>query len=193
MSTLHFDLRVILSWLTGCVRVSVEKATKAQLKTTASEMAAIKILFAILAAMIAGLIYFLIKPTHLDPIKPLGEKWWGEGERKEEGGDVVPFEIKFRQQKYTELLEKLENTRYFESLEDVDWKYGTRPDFMKSVVDHWINNFSWKDQVIFLSSALGAHFVLCPVGAKVHHCNINIRQWMWSFSFFIYSINSEIF
>ena len=106
-----------------------------------------KVICAIFAVLLSAIVYFLLKPTTYEPIKPLEEKWWGDGVRKEENEEVVPFEVKFRQCKYTDLMGKLRTTRYFESLEKIGWNYGTRPDFMKTVVDFWIYKFSWSNQV----------------------------------------------
>ena len=110
-------------------------------------MGAAKVLFAIIAAIFAIIVYFIIKPTTFDAIKPLEETWWGEGDRKNESEEVTPFKVPFSESEYSNLLGKLQNTRYFESVEDVEWAYGTRPDFMKRVVDYWLNKFSWRNQV----------------------------------------------
>ena len=110
-------------------------------------MGVLNVIFAVLSAGIAIILFFALKPKTYGPIKPLEEKWWGDGERKPESQDVTPFHLQFRSQKYTGLLSKLKSTRFFQSLEDVNWEYGTRPDFMQTVVDYWQNKFSWESQV----------------------------------------------
>ena len=112
-----------------------------------TKMGVAKVIFAIIAAIFAVTVYFIVKPTTFDPIKPLEEKWWGEGERRKESEEVTPFKVPFSESEYSNLLGKLRSTRYFESVEDVGWTYGTRPDFMKRVVDYWLNKFSWRNQV----------------------------------------------
>ena len=110
-------------------------------------MSAVKLFLAIVAVAFAIVVYFVVKPVTYDPIKPLEEKWWGEGDRKDESEEITPFTVPFSESAYSEVLSKLRNTRYFDSVEDVGWTYGTRPDFMKKVVDYWLNKFSWKNQV----------------------------------------------
>ena len=104
-------------------------------------------LFATFAVLLAILVYFVFKPHTFEPIKPLEEKWWGEGERQDESTEIIQFKIEFSALRNSDLLARLRNTRYFDSLENSGWRYGTRPDFMKIVVDYWVNKYSWKTQV----------------------------------------------
>ena len=106
-----------------------------------------KVVLSLIAVAFAVGVYVLVKPVTFEPIKPLEEKWWGDGDRQNESKEITPFKVPFRRCTYADLLAKLRNTRYFDSVEDVGWTYGTRPDFMKKVVDYWLNEFSWKNQV----------------------------------------------
>ena len=115
-------------------------------------MGVAKAFFATIAVLLAILVYFIFKPQTFEPIKPLEEKWWGEGERQDESTEIIQFKIEFSESRNSDLLARLRNTRYFDSLENAGWRYGTRPDFMKIVVDYWVNKFSWRNQVSGLLS-----------------------------------------
>ena len=124
------------------------------------KMGVAKVFFAIIAVLFAILVYFILKPQTFEPIKPLEEKWWGEGSRQDESAGIIPFKVEFSESRNSDLLARLRNTRYFESLENAGWRYGTRPDFMKIVVDYWVNKFSWRNQVGWFkgSQGLGSSF-----------------------------------
>eukprot|EP00112_Aurelia_sp_Birch-Aquarium-sp1_P021568 Seg5846.2 transcript_id=Seg5846.2/GoldUCD/mRNA.D3Y31 product="Epoxide hydrolase 1" protein_id=Seg5846.2/GoldUCD/D3Y31 len=109
-------------------------------------MIAAKVVFAIISIAFAILVYFILKPRTFEAIKPLKDKWWGKGERVKENADITPFQLKFDEGLNEDLKRRLKSTRYFDALEDSGWVYGTRTEFMKTVVEFWIDKFSWKDQ-----------------------------------------------
>ena len=111
-------------------------------------MEAAKIVFAVISIAIAILVFIILKPRTFAPIKPLKDKWWGKGERVEESADIIPFQLKFDEGLNEDLSRRLKSTRYFDALENVGWDYGTTTEFMKTVIDHWLYKFSWKDQVM---------------------------------------------
>ncbi|XP_065065288.1 epoxide hydrolase 1-like [Rhopilema esculentum] len=129
-------------------------------------MGVLNVIFAVLSAGIAIILFFALRPKTYGPIKPLEEKWWGDGVRKPENQDVTRFHLQFHPQKYTGLLSKLASTRFFQSLEDVNWEYGTRPDFMQTVVDYWQNKFSWESQVNYMNKF--KHFKTNIDGIQLH-------------------------
>ena len=110
-------------------------------------MGAAKVVFAVISTAFAIVVYFILKPRTFEPIEPLKDKWWGKGERVEESADIIPFQLKFDEGLNEDLRRRLKSTRYFDALEDSGWVYGTRTEFMKTVVEFWIDKFSWKDQV----------------------------------------------
>jgi len=128
------------------------------------------VFFAIIAVLFAILVYFILKPQTFGPIEPLEEKWWGEGSRQDESTEIIPFQVEFSESRNSDLLARLRNTRYFESLENAGWRYGTRPDFMKIVVDYWVNKFSWRNQVDYINQF--DHFKTSIDGISMHFLHI---------------------
>jgi microsomal epoxide hydrolase len=57
------------------------------------------------------------------------------------------FEVKFEQNEWDFLVQKLNNTRYFESIEAADFDYGFPVEYAKELVNYWKKDFNWKKQV----------------------------------------------
>ncbi|KAJ8020962.1 Epoxide hydrolase 1 [Holothuria leucospilota] len=104
-------------------------------------------LFVVGIAIVGGLYlagFFSPEPPNLDP----GEGWWAKEDKGTVKVDtsVKDFKIVFPQKDQDDLKRRLENTRYFESLEGTNWEYGIRADEMKKIVNYWLTNYSWPKQ-----------------------------------------------
>ena len=87
--------------------------------------------------------YAIFGEKPLGPLPNVEDEWWGEGERKKENADVRPFIVDVPSEVLFDLKKRLKSTRYFNSLEDSEWEYGTKPEYMKEVVNYWLNKYSW--------------------------------------------------
>lgn len=59
---------------------------------------------------------------------------------------VKPFKIDVQQTVLDDLQNRLSQTRWPDAPENIGWKYGTDPVFLKSLVAYWQNGFDWRKQ-----------------------------------------------
>lgn len=99
-------------------------------------------LFLVGSAILVGMYlagFFSSPPPSLEP----GEGWWAKEDPKTAKNDtsIREFKITFSEKEQQDLKRRLQNTRYFESLEGTNWEYGARADEMKKIVDYWLNKY----------------------------------------------------
>ncbi|KAK3755532.1 hypothetical protein QZH41_019906 [Actinostola sp. cb2023] len=111
------------------------------------------VIFAIIAALLAiAVVYFAI-PSTPEPPRVLNDSWFGKGEKREQDTSVIKtFDMSVSREVLEDLKHRLLNTRFFETLEDVQWEYGTNQQYMKELVDYWINKYDWKAQEKLINS-----------------------------------------
>lgn len=59
---------------------------------------------------------------------------------------VVPYRISIPDAVLTDLKERLGRTRFPDQLENVGWRYGTDPAYLKPLVEYWRDRFDWRAQ-----------------------------------------------
>ncbi|MGO4293002.1 epoxide hydrolase family protein [Chitinophaga sp. RAB17] len=59
---------------------------------------------------------------------------------------VKPFKINVQQVVLDDLQNRLRQTRWPDAPENIGWKYGTDPEFLKSLVAYWQNGYDWRSQ-----------------------------------------------
>ena len=131
-------------------------------------------IFAVMGILVGCFVFYMLKPLTYDPVEPLEEKWWGEGAPINQTTEIFPFKVQASEQELDDLKTRLENTRYFSSLEESGWKYGSRPDFMKDVVKYWLDTFSWKSQEKIINSF--EHFKTDIDGISLHFIHAKPRK-----------------
>ena len=114
--------------------------------------------------------YAIFREKPLEPLPNIEDKWWGEGERKKESADVRPFTVDIPSEVLFDLKKKLKSTRYFKSLENSEWVYGTKPEYMKEVVDHWLNKYSWGSHQLEINKY--PHFKTDIDGISLHFIHV---------------------
>ena len=57
---------------------------------------------------------------------------------------MTPFTIAIPDADIADLQQRLRQTRFPQALEGVGWDYGTDADFLKSLVNHWADQFDWR-------------------------------------------------
>ena len=58
------------------------------------------------------------------------------------------FKIEFDETQWTDLKKRLDNTRYFNRLEDAtDFSFGFNPEYAKELVEYWRTSFDWRKQI----------------------------------------------
>jgi pimeloyl-ACP methyl ester carboxylesterase len=59
--------------------------------------------------------------------------------------EATPFRIDIPESSLTDLNERLQRTRFPDTLEDSGWEYGTNLEYLKELVEYWKQDFSWRD------------------------------------------------
>ena len=58
------------------------------------------------------------------------------------------FKIQYDEAQWNDLLRRLENTRYFDRLDDAaDFSFGFNPEYAKELVTYWRKSFDWRKQI----------------------------------------------
>ncbi len=55
-----------------------------------------------------------------------------------------PFEVSVSDEVLTDLNNRLVNYRWPKDFANDQWQFGTNADYLKELVDHWINNYDWR-------------------------------------------------
>ncbi|XP_041644707.1 epoxide hydrolase 1-like [Cheilinus undulatus] len=123
-------------------------------------------------AIAAGgiLAYMIYKRGQVKTI-PLGEGWWGAGEKPlSEDDKIYPFTVETSDEEIKDLHDRIDRTRYTESLEDSRFHYGFNSTHLKKVVKYWRHEFDWKKQVAELNKF--PHFKTKIEGLDVHFIHV---------------------
>ncbi|KAE8280463.1 Epoxide hydrolase 1 [Larimichthys crocea] len=124
------------------------------------------------SALAAGgiLAYVVHKRRQVKSI-PLGEGWWGTGEKPvSEDDNVYPFQVQTSDEEIKDLHERIDRTRYADPLEDSGFQYGFNSIYLKKVVSYWRHEFDWKKQVAVLNKY--PHFKTKIEGLDVHFIHV---------------------
>ncbi|KAF7657385.1 hypothetical protein LDENG_00028150 [Lucifuga dentata] len=102
---------------------------------------------------------------------PLGEGWWGAGEKPlSEDDQIYPFKVQTSDEEIKDLHERLDRARYTDPLEDSRFQYGFNSTYLKQVVSYWRHEFDWKKQVEVLNKY--PHFKTKIEGLDVHYIHV---------------------
>lgn len=59
---------------------------------------------------------------------------------------VVPFSIRIEDAALVDLKGRLARTRWPDEINDDDWTWGTRSDYLRRLVGYWASGFDWRAQ-----------------------------------------------
>nr|XP_057914462.1 epoxide hydrolase 1-like isoform X1 [Doryrhamphus excisus] len=122
-----------------------------------------------------ALVYMLHRRCQKVQTIPLGEGWWGAGERPQSEDDkIYSFEIQTSDDEIKDLHERIDKTRYADPLEDSAFQYGFNSTYLKSVASYWRHEFDWKKQVAVLNKY--PHFKTKIEGIDVHFIHVRPTQ-----------------
>lgn len=128
------------------------------------------------SAVAAGgiLAYVTLRRSKVKTI-PLGDGWWGAGEKPQSEDDkIYPFTVQTSDKEIEDLYERIDRTRYSEPLEDSNFQYGFNSTYLKKVVSYWRNEFDWKKQVAEINKF--PHFKTKIEGLDVHFIHVRPPQ-----------------
>ncbi|XP_030011801.1 epoxide hydrolase 1 [Sphaeramia orbicularis] len=102
---------------------------------------------------------------------PLGEGWWGAGQKSLSKDDnIYSFRVETSDKDIEDLYERIDRTRYTDPLEDSGFHYGFNSTYLKKVVSYWRHEFDWKKQVEMLNKY--PHFKTKIEGLDVHFIHV---------------------
>ncbi|XP_041644706.1 epoxide hydrolase 1-like [Cheilinus undulatus] len=128
------------------------------------------------SAFVAGgiLAYMIYKREQVKTV-PLGEGWWGAGEKpRSEDDKIYPFIVETSDEEIKDLHHRIDRTRYTDPLEDSRFHYGFNSTHLKKVVKYWRHEFDWKKQVAELNKF--PHFKTKIEGLDVHFIHVRPQQ-----------------
>ena len=77
-----------------------------------------------------------------------------------------PFQINISDGLLEDLRNRLSATRWPDELPGVGWDYGSNMDYIKELVDYWLNDFDWREQERLINSF--SHFMATVGGLGIH-------------------------
>lgn len=132
------------------------------------------LIFSIIAAVVGIGAYYAFLHTVEPPT--ITDGWWGKGEKKDEDAAIKEVSIAIPDAVLEDLKQRLSKTRFFETLEGVQWEYGVNQEYMKELVEYWIETFDWRAQENVLNTY--GNFETRIEGIKVHfwHIKPQVKQ-----------------
>ncbi|XP_060535237.1 juvenile hormone epoxide hydrolase 1-like [Cylas formicarius] len=128
--------------------------------------------YAGLVGIVSVAYYLYAKYVKSQPLPPIDEPWWGKGEPFEEDEAIKEFKINVSDQVIEDLHHRLTNHVPFEPPLTKDQKYGINTNLLKTVVDHWRDEYlpGWRDREQFLNQY--PQYETSIQGLKVHFLRI---------------------
>ncbi|XP_033100246.1 epoxide hydrolase 1-like [Anneissia japonica] len=83
---------------------------------------------------------------------------------------ISPFEIKLGSSALNDLKSRIRNARFAEGLEDSQFHYGTRPEYMRKVAKYWLSSYNWTKEQEEINKF--AHFKTSIEGLDIHFMHI---------------------
>jgi pimeloyl-ACP methyl ester carboxylesterase len=101
-----------------------------------------------------------------------------------------PFTVRVRDQEIADLRHRLARTRWAPEIGNDDWGYGANGDYLKELVEYWLEEFDWRKQEAAINEF--AHFRVELDGIPVHFIHargkgpnpipiILTHGWPWTF------------
>ncbi|KAK1791216.1 hypothetical protein P4O66_013240 [Electrophorus voltai] len=123
---------------------------------------------------IGGLLCYLALKRKPKTI-PFGDGWWRVGEKPpSEDTTIHSFVVETSEEMIRDLYQRIDQTRYTDSLEDCRFHYGFNSDYLRKVVSYWRNEFDWEKQVKVLNKY--PHFKTNIEGLDVHFIHVKPIQ-----------------
>ena len=79
---------------------------------------------------------------------------------------ITPFKIQVDEEKLSELRRRLQNARWPYQIPDSDWRSGTDVEYLKELVQYWLDGFDWREQEASLNRF--AQFTTDVEGTTIH-------------------------
>jgi pimeloyl-ACP methyl ester carboxylesterase len=101
-----------------------------------------------------------------------------------------PFRIEIPQAVLDDLHGRLRQTRLPADLANEDWHYGTNVDYLRALIEHWLDCFDWREQERRMNAL--SHFRVAIDGIPIHYVHergsgpnplplVLTHGWPWTF------------
>src|SRR4051794_18493127 len=102
----------------------------------------------------------------------------------------TPFEISVGQEALDDLSGRLRRTRFADDFANDDWAFGVPGAYLRSIVDHWLERFDWREQELAMNGF--ANYLVELDGIPIHYVHARGRGpapmplilthgWPWTF------------
>lgn len=103
--------------------------------------------------------------------------------------NIQPFKINVPNEVLKDIRQRLQKVRWPYKIANSGWKYGTNLDYMKEIVDYWLNNYDWRKEEKRLNqypqfkadvNGVGIHFLKIEGKSKNPTPLLMLHGYPWS-------------
>ena len=99
---------------------------------------------AVVCAIILGLVFTAIFTQTTAPPE-VHDGWFGRGPaQRDDDTSVREFKVNVSEDVLNDLVYRLDHARLFEDLEDTEFQYGFRVQYLKDVIRYWKEEYDWR-------------------------------------------------
>lgn len=100
-------------------------------------------------------------------IPTMVDKWWSlKNDNQSIETQIIPFKINKQEEIWNDLVQRLRNARVAPSLKGTYFTYGFNANFMKKLIDYWLNVYNWNNQLNILNQF--QHYKTNLEGIDIH-------------------------
>ncbi|XP_030051573.1 epoxide hydrolase 1 [Microcaecilia unicolor] len=123
-------------------------------------------------ALVVGAVLYLLLFRTKEEILPIGDGWWGEGQKPNSAEDetIRPFKVETSEAELNDLYRRIDETRFTPPLEGSRFHYGFNSTYLRKVASYWRNEFDWKKQTEVLNKY--PHFKTRIEGINIHFVHV---------------------
>ncbi|XP_035680094.1 epoxide hydrolase 1-like [Branchiostoma floridae] len=129
--------------------------------------------FIVLVAVATGLFLSGVLKTPPEPLK-FQDNYWGRGAKPssepKDHDKIHEISVNVPNATLIDLKNRLQNVRLFEALENVEFQYGFRLDYMKDLVTYWRDKYDWRKQEAYLNTF--PHYKTNIEGIDLHFIHV---------------------
>ncbi|XP_066269595.1 epoxide hydrolase 1-like [Branchiostoma lanceolatum] len=128
----------------------------------------------VLVAVATGLFLSGVFKTPPEPLE-FQDNYWGRGAKPtskppKDHDKIHEISVTVPDTALVDLKSRLKNVRTFEALENVEFQYGFRVDYMQDLVTYWKDEYDWKKQETYLNTF--PHYKTNIEGIDLHFIHV---------------------
>ncbi|CAH1242718.1 EPHX1 [Branchiostoma lanceolatum] len=128
----------------------------------------------VLVAVVTGLFFSGVFKTPPEPLE-FQDNYWGRGAKPsskppKDHDKIHEISVNVPNASLVDLKNRLKNSHWFEALENVEFQYGFRLNYMQDLVTYWNDKYDWKKQEAYLNTF--PHYKTNIEGIDVHFIRV---------------------